>query len=396
MADSIAIQDFALWDRMLKKHVPVDFNLELTARCNFNCRHCYVNRPAGDEAAQAGELTCAEALGIADQAVELGAIWCVLTGGEPLLRQDFADVYLGLKRRGLLVSVCTNAALIRPEHVELFQRYPPRDIEVTVYGVTPAVCERVTRRPGACAQVSAGLGLLKSGGIKVRLKAMALRSNVQELDAIAAFCRAETKDYYRFDPFLHLRVDRDPTRNAEIIAERLTTAEVVALEQADPERKVALERQCHRMVRPDLEQLNYDRCCACTDREGCERFGEFTRLLHCAAGIGSFDVAWDGTFRLCSSLILSGTTADLRRVPLRTAWNELVPKVRALRTVNEQLLRACKSCSCVDLCLNCPAHAYLETGDPEAVVSRFCEVARERQKALLDRGRPARPGGNAE
>jgi hypothetical protein len=36
----------------------------------------------------------------------------------------------------LLVSIFTNATLVRESHVRLFKAYPPRDIEVTVYGVT--------------------------------------------------------------------------------------------------------------------------------------------------------------------------------------------------------------------------------------------------------------------
>ena len=117
--------------------------------------------------------------------------------------------------------------------MELFRRYPPRDIEVSVYGATRETYEAVTRRPGSFDAFVRGLDLLLGGGLKVRLKAMALRSNVRELEAISRFCRERTKDYYRFDPLLHLRFDGDPVRNAEIKAERLSPEEVVAVERAD-------------------------------------------------------------------------------------------------------------------------------------------------------------------
>jgi hypothetical protein len=91
--------------------------------------------------------------------------------------------------------VFTNATLVREEHIELFRKYPPRDIEVTVYGASPETYERVTRRPGSFAAFSSGLNRLLESGVKVRLKAMALRSNFHELQAIAAFCRARTKDF---------------------------------------------------------------------------------------------------------------------------------------------------------------------------------------------------------
>jgi len=379
---TLEIQDFALWDKMKAWRAPLSFDLEITARCNNDCRHCYINLPAGDRAAQAQELSPAEIGRIADEAVELGAMWCLLTGGEPLLRDDFADVYLMLKRKGLLVSVFTNATTIRAEHIALFKQYPPRDIEVTVYGATRETYERVTRRPGSFAAFVRGLDWLLASGVRVRLKAMALRSNLHEMDAIARFCRERTKDYYRFDPVLHLRFDGDARRNEDIRAERLTPAEIVALERTDPERFESLQKGCDKLIQREREQLSYDECRACAERDACERFAAFTRLFGCGTGNGSFNVGYDGTFRLCSSLWHPDCVYDLRAGSLRDAWENHVPRVRAMRTTNEALLKGCKSCSLVNLCLWCPAHAHLETGRMEGETPYFCAVAHARAAAL--------------
>ena len=43
---------------------------------------------------------------------------------------------------------------------------------------------------------------------------------------------SHTKDYFRFDPQLHLRYDGDQGRNADIRAERLTPEKIVALGKA--------------------------------------------------------------------------------------------------------------------------------------------------------------------
>ncbi len=377
---SAEIQDFSLWDKMKARRVPFSFDLEITARCNNDCRHCYINLPAGDQAAKAKELTVDEIGDIADQAVALGAMWCLITGGEPLLRPDFADIYMLLKRKGLLLSVFTNGCLINEEHMRLFQRYPPRDIEVSVYGVTKQTYERVTRRPGSFAAFVRGLDLLLDSGVRVRFKAMALRSNLHEMDEIARFCRERTKDYFRFDPQLHLRFDGDPARNEEIRSERLSPEEIVALERADPERFQALEKGCDKLILS--ERLSYDECMACGERDSCDKFEPFTRLFGCGAGSGSFNVSYDGCFRLCSSLWAPETVYDLRQGNLREAWEKHIPRVRAMRTENVALLKSCKSCPYVNLCLWCPAHAYLETGDMEGEVPYFCAVAHARAEML--------------
>ncbi|MDD1706408.1 MAG: radical SAM protein, partial [Methanoregulaceae archaeon] len=247
-----ALKSYPLWDVMKERRIPITFDIEITARCNNRCRHCYINLPAGDRRAEDAELTAGEIVHIAEQAKNLGALWCLITGGEPLLRKDFPEIYQQIRNMGILTSVFTNACLITEEHIELFREYPPRDIEVTVYGATKETYERVTRRKGSYHAFRRGLDLLLQNDIRVRLKAMVIRSNIHELPEISAFCRHYTKDMYRFDPVLHKRYDRDPGRNREIEEERLTAEEVVRVEQADTERSMALIRNCDELIRPAL------------------------------------------------------------------------------------------------------------------------------------------------
>ncbi|MBM4329147.1 MAG: radical SAM protein [Deltaproteobacteria bacterium] len=364
VVDSLNISQFHLWKKLTRKRAPLGFTLELTARCNNDCRHCYINLPAGDSRAAADELTLEEILRIAGEAAEMGALWCLITGGEPLLRPDFSDVYLGLKRQGLVVSVFTNATLIRDEHVELFRQYPAKILEVTAYGVTEATYEAVTRRPGSFAAFRTGLDRLLVNGIPVRLKAMALRSNVHELSLIAEFCRSRTMGYYRFDPLLNLRFDRDPVRNAQIREERLSPDEIAALEQSDPERFRELRNHCDELIQSDL-------C-----HSGCDH------LFHCGTGMGEFVVGYDGLFRLCGSLWAPGTTYDLRVGRLKQAWYEFAPQVRDLRSRNTAYLETCHACPIIDLCLSCPAHNYLETGEMDGETPYFCAVAHARAEML--------------
>lgn len=359
------LPEFSLWEKMKNKRNLISFDLELTARCNLNCRHCCINLEARDKEARQKELSLDEIKKIVDEAVSLGALWCLVTGGEPLLREDFFDIYLYLKKKGLLISVFTNATLINDRHIQLFKRYPPRDIEVTVYGVTEQTCERVTRKQGSFAAFMRGLNLLLKNGIKVRFKTMALRSNVKELSQIASFCRERTKDYFRFDPFLHLRFDGDKKKNTKIKSERLSPEEIVAIEQRDSERREALEKGCDNLI--NLEFAHF----------GCDH------LFHCGTGNGSFTVSYDGFFRLCSSLYHPTCIYDLKKGSLAQAWEDFVPKVRDMRSNRKEFLEKCRKCPIINLCIWCPAHSHLETAELDKPVDYFCKVAHARAESLV-------------
>jgi len=354
---------FSLWKKLEDRRIPLSFDLEITARCNNNCRHCCINLPPGDRNAIRDELTVDEIGRIADEAVSLGSLWCLITGGEPLLRKDFPDIYLLLKSKGILVAVFTNACLITGEHIKLFRDYPPREIEVTVYGVTPETYERVTRVAGSYAAFRRGLDLLLEGDVKVHLKAMALRSNAHELPAIARFCRERTKDYFRFDPLLNLRFDGNEIRNREIREERLTAEEIISIEQADPERSALMKKTC-RLLETTIPAENDH------------------RLFQCNAGGETFSVSYNGLFRLCSSLWQNDCLYDLRRGTLAEAWFDFTPRVRSMTTDNPDFLENCRLCPLMNLCHWCPANAHLECGRMDERCDYFCRVAHARSEAF--------------
>ena len=361
---SLPLKKLSLWKKIAKKRRLNSFDLEISARCNNDCRHCYINLPEGDKKAQKKELSSAQIKNIADEAVLLGAIWCTLTGGEPLLRDDFFDIFLSLKKKGLLVSINTNATLVEEKHVEFFKKYPPRDIEVSVYGVIEKTYETVTRKPGSFNKFNRGLDLLFKNGIKVRLKAMALRSNIEEWAEIARFCKEKTKDFYRFDPFLNLRYDGNSERNKEILSERLSPEEIVSLERSDPERSQALEKNCDELILPEFNSHNCN------------------HLFHCGAGREQCVISHDGFFRLCYSLWHPDCIYDLKKGSLKDAYLHFVPDVRNMQSDRKVFLEKCRICPLINLCMWCPANAHLETGRLDSWVDYFCRIAQARAEML--------------
>ena len=88
-----------------KLGIPIAGSFELTARCNFNCPMCYVHMTEEQVAASGKELTAQQWLDIARAAKEKGMVFVLLTGGEPLMRKDFFEIYDGMRGMGLLSLV---------------------------------------------------------------------------------------------------------------------------------------------------------------------------------------------------------------------------------------------------------------------------------------------------
>jgi radical SAM protein with 4Fe4S-binding SPASM domain len=193
---------------------------------------------------------------------------------------------------------------------------------------------------------------------------MALRSNIHEFSKIAQFCREKSSCGFRFDPFLHLRYDRNPTRNADIIAERLSPEEIGALESTYPDRLEGLKRFCGYLMESEHATAVSD------------------HVFRCGAGNHGFAVGSDGNFRLCSSLWHPDCIGDLSKSSLTSLWYELIPEVKNMRSNNPKFSRKCRICPLINVCMWCPAHAYLETGSLDMPVEYFCEVTHKRLKMV--------------
>ena len=168
--------------------LPVGGSFELTARCNFNCKMCYVHLSESEQARLGRELTADEWLSLASDARDMGLIFLLLTGGEPFLRGDFACIYEQLVKMGLVISVNTNASLYNSELRKLFKKYPPSRLNVTLYGGSDETYERLCGR-ALFGRVKQNLRSMCADGLPVRLNVSLTPQNAGDMEAIDAISR---------------------------------------------------------------------------------------------------------------------------------------------------------------------------------------------------------------
>lgn len=100
-----------------------------TRSCNLCCLHC----GATDER-YAQELSTAQIKGVIDQLAALGVSMFAATGGEPLLREDMADILAYASHRGIKTGLATNGFLIDDRLAKRLQRVGVYSILVSLDG----------------------------------------------------------------------------------------------------------------------------------------------------------------------------------------------------------------------------------------------------------------------
>jgi MoaA/NifB/PqqE/SkfB family radical SAM enzyme len=350
--DAIAVIGTAEFARRLRQperhrlQVPYSASLDLTRRCNLHCVHCYV-RPSG---ATDTDLPSAAIMRILERLSRGGVLFLVLTGGEPLLRPDFPELYRRVKELGIIPTLFTNATCLTPGTLDLLASLPPRRIEVTVYGHTARTYEAVTGVPCSHRRFREGVEALLCRGLLVRLKAMVLRSNAHELDAMKEWAESLGCEF-RYDALVHPHVDGCPAP----LAERLGPEEVAALQFRTPEDRSEFEHY--------LAELGDD-------------LAPRRRLFECGAGSMTLHVDASGYAHPC--MLWRDHPYPILEQDLDARWLDHIRRLQDLPSPAGE----CVTCRERGLCNCCPPLARLEAGGPTTPPFFYCRLAVAR-RALL-------------
>jgi radical SAM protein with 4Fe4S-binding SPASM domain len=338
-------QDFreSLQDKTEVAGIPLHGQFELTFRCNLNCLHCYIA-----EDAEKRELSYSEIVRILDEIQEAGCLWLTVTGGEPLLRDDFLDIYAYIKKKGFLVNIFTNGALITPEIADYLEEYAPHMIEVTLHGITEEVYEGITRVKGSFRKCMEGIQIVLKRNLPLTLKTVGMTLNRNQISKIKEYVEGLGKVEYRFDSIIvpKLNGSKEPCKL------RLSAEEIIAIEYSDKDMKQEWK--------------------ACLER-GCD-WWEPEMLFRCKEGL--FNINPYGELQFCYSM--RDANYDLRQGTFKKGFSYLVAKNNSARFKTNS---ACKDCKIWSLCATCPGRAWLETGNPEEPVDFFCQLAKKRESA---------------
>ena len=294
----------AVWEKAFADAIPISGTFELTPRCNFNCRMCYVHLKPEQIPQYGRELTAKEWIRIAKEAKEAGTTWLCVTGGEPLMHPEFETIWKEFSQMGFFITLQTNASLIQGKMARLLEEYPPRGVKITLYGSNDEVYEQVCQVKEGFAKVDQGIQNLAEMKIPVQLVSTVIRQNEEDVKKMAFYA------YLHKLPWMATGGVKASVRNLNSEAR-----EVRVQEKLDEQKKAEIQ------YRLEKASVNIERkpCTYCKDY----RLGYW--------------VTWNGEMRFCS--FMNEPNIPVRDQAFLKSWQELIVYEEALEWPEE-----CKTC----------------------------------------------------
>ncbi len=301
-----------------KKRIPLTVTIEIIGQCNFRCVHCYIG-----DSCRKDILTYEQLVDFGNQVIKMGCLYVVLTGGEVLLHPDFERIYSFFAQKGMCVSVFTNGSLITKRIIDLFVKFPPRVVEITMYGFSPATYELVTATNQFDA-VKQNILLLKENNIKVLLKMFVVKENYNDFDDVYAFS-VEQNLPFKYD-FMILSDPTGPESTHKI----------------DEDAMMALEGK-REITQDAYNELTYEFIIS----------NQIKKLFMCGAGRSSCWLKSNYCIRICN--FLDSIEFDLRKNSFEDIWS-LLPGFIDKDIPHQD---KCYGCQYRIYCDYCPAKSFL-------------------------------------
>lgn len=157
----------------------------MTRRCNLKCAHCY----AKAQGCQGTDpISTSQAKAIIDDLAAYGAPVMLFSGGEPLVREDLAELASHATQKGMRAVISTNGTLITPAKAAELKKVGLSYVGISLDGLEE-IHDLFRGVPGAFKQALKGIANCQAEGLKVGLRFTINRRNAAEIPGIFRLLR---------------------------------------------------------------------------------------------------------------------------------------------------------------------------------------------------------------
>jgi AdoMet-dependent heme synthase len=154
---------------------------ETTRNCNLSCIHC---RAAATQGPYTGELDTRAALTLLDQIAQVAKPIIILTGGEPLLREDIFEIAKYGDAKGMRMVMAPNGTLVTPEMAAKMADSGIQRISVSLDGSSAESHDAFRGVPGAFDGALSGIANARAAGIQFQINTTITKANLGQIPRI--------------------------------------------------------------------------------------------------------------------------------------------------------------------------------------------------------------------
>jgi radical SAM protein with 4Fe4S-binding SPASM domain len=320
-----------------EKFVPLIISWNITRKCNLKCAHCYINATNQESL---NELSTNEAKNLINQICEISKPLLILSGGEPLLRQDIYELVRYGTSKGLKMGLGSNGSLIDDATAKKLKKAGIKTISISLDSNVPKQHDEFRGVKGSWEKAVGAIKALRENGVLVQVNTTVTRENYDQIDDIMTL--AEMLGVENFHLFFLV-----PTGRGVKIADISPTKYESMIKAA--------------FAKAAKHKLNVRPSCAPQFMRIAKNMGlDMSRWIRgCIAGLYYCRVYPNGDITPCPYLPIK--LGNIRETPFKEIWlnSEMF---RTLRDFNA-LKGKCGVCEYNTVCGGCRARAYGLSGD---------------------------------
>lgn len=331
---------------------------ELTARCNLRCRHC---RAEAQERGVAGELSTDEALGVAAAIRQAGDPILVLTGGEPLMREDFFDLARACCGAFSRVALATNGTMVDDALARRIVEVGIRRVSVSLDGATSGTHDRFRGVAGNYDAAWRGYDALARAGASLQANATVAAHNVDEVEALLGMLLERKADAFHVFALVPVGCGAELGDDQRLSPERMEAFLRWLFERSIELRgRIHIKATCAPQYYRIMREVSIEKGLPPPGHGVASHAGGMQAMTKgCMAGTAVCFVSRTGDVQPCGYLPVRA--GNVREQPFGEIWRAAAV-FSALR--DPSLLKGkCGACGYRAVCEGCRARAYAQCGD---------------------------------
>ncbi len=335
---------------------------EITRSCNLFCAHC---RASADNSRYSDELSIDGCYRLIDQILEVGRPIIILTGGEPLVRQDVFQIAGYAVSRGLRVVMGSNGTLITEDIATRMKAIPVSRVGISLDFPMANLQDDFRGKAGAFAAAMAGIASARQAGLEIQINCTVTRLNVIYLDKLLSL--ALDVGAVAFHPFLLVptgrgkgleSVELSPPEYEDtlnwIYNKQLELGDRIFFKPTDAPHYLRVVAQRKRTATVNIASSGQN-----TVASGGHGHPANAITRGCLAGTGFCFISHQGKVKGCGYLDVEA--GDIKKQSFSQIWSDS-PLFNQLRDLSN-IKGKCGACEYKRVCGGCRARAYETTGD---------------------------------